>query len=350
MSGSGLSSLAAAMESVVQDAPGVRVQADALIRAATAIDHSGPGSPDWRARVAGAIEELVAAGLVECPKTKAGWDRRTLPELPHWVRRSAPPVAAPRMTAKPWHHLLHWVPTVDSERRLSSAERGLLDAVNRWLPAADQAPVVPMRERSWGLLGDDKALEKLRSGRLFVPGRLTLELLRCRSTWPPVQQRVLGAGTWLIVENWSTFESLCTVAEADGFDGRIIFGSGNQVGTRLAALADKGDTPASPVLYFGDIDVGGIRAARLAVTTAQGAGWPAIRPCRPLYELALASPHRLRVQPASADTVSWTTAWIAGELGQQVAMCLTRGEAVRQEAVGLEILGPAPFAELVADV
>src|SRR5262249_53367220 len=158
--------------------------------------------------------------------------------------------------------------------QLSQAERDLLEAVDRWLPHAEQARTVPLRERSWQLLGDDKALERLRSGRLFGPDRLTLDLLRCRATWPPVQQEILGDGTWLIVENWSTFESLCAVARTVQSNARIIFGSGNQVGTRIAALVEGGETPAGPVLYFGDVDPGGIRAARLAVAAAADAGWP----------------------------------------------------------------------------
>jgi hypothetical protein len=201
--------------------------------------------------------------------------------------------------------------------------------------------VVPMRERSWQLLGDDKALERLRPGRLFGAGRLSLELLRCRATWPPVQRRLLGPGPWLVVENWSTYESLGIAAAGDTGGGRIIFGSGNQAGTRLMALADAGERPAQPVLYFGDVDAGGIRAARLAVTTARQLDWPPVEPCRPLYALALDSPHRLADAPAGSASVNWARRWIGGGLGDEIAGCLAAGRTVRQEAVGLEILRQA---------
>jgi len=131
-----------------------------------------------------------------------GTDRRTGPRL-------APPASLG--------------PSVNAKRRLSRAELHFLTAVNSWLPQARPSIVVPMRERSWQLVGDDRALEGMRSGRLFGPGRLTLEILRCRSSWPPVHERVFGGGRWLVVENWSTFESLCAVAAlADSTGGSFL--------------------------------------------------------------------------------------------------------------------------------
>lgn len=327
------------MAAVVEASATTRIELSVLVRAAAAIDQSGPGEPTWRDRLRDAIEELVRAGIIDAPKSRGHWDGRTQPALPRWVRRRpTTSQAAPARPARAWHHRLHWVPRLDAERRLSPAEFKLLDAVDRWLPQAEKALVVPLRERSWQLLGDDKALEALRPGRLFGPGRLTLDLLRCRVTWPPVQELRLGAGRWLIVENWSTYESLCAVARETGFDGRIIFGSGNQVGTRIAALAETAEAPSAPVAYFGDIDAGGIRAARLAVTTAANVGWPAVRPARQLYELALASPQRLTEKPASAEAVAWARSWFGDELGQRIGQCLESGSTIRQEAVGLELL------------
>jgi hypothetical protein len=341
----GLSPLAAAMAGAVSAAPTLRVRLTALVEAARAVDLSGPGRPDWRRRVAAAIHELVDAGLVTYPST--AWDRRTLPHLPEWVekpRRDAPTGTRPRVV---WHARLSWVPALERVRRFSAAERGLLEAVNGWLPSADRALVVPMRERSWQLVGDDRAIEELRSGRLFAADRLSLELLRCRPTWPPVHQRILGPGRWLLVENWSTYESLCAAAVASAFDGRIVFASGNQVGTRLEALAHQDHTPTEPIAYFGDLDPGGIRAARLAVDGAYRLGWPEIRPAEGLYQLAFASPHRLRCDPLPPGTARWAHAWFGSVLADQVVGELTAGRAVRQEAVGLEILSGKNLEQLI---
>lgn len=332
----GLGPLARAMADAVVADRRQRVPLKVLVQAATSVDQSGPGRVDWRSRVAAAIEELAASGMVACPATR--WDRRTQPPLPEWVAKPARVALAAAGPSEPWHVALRWVPAISAERRLTVSEERLLMAVNRWLPGAEDALVVPMRERSWHLVGDDKALERLRFGRLFGPGRLSMELLCCRATGPPVHQLVLGPGPWLVVENWSTFESLGSTAARCGFSGRVIFGSGNQVATRLAALADANERPARPVLYFGDIDGGGVRAARLAATVARQLDWPPVEPCRPLYALALESPHRLADTPAAGHSVDWARTWIGGTLGDQVADCLASGRAVRQEGVGLEAL------------
>jgi hypothetical protein len=326
--------------------PRRNVPFDVLIRAAVAVDRSGPGRADWRQRLAIAADELVSAELARYPVTR--WDRATLPPLPRWLQ-SPPRSAVPKSPTQPaWHHRLHWVPDLDREQRLSTAERSFLMAVNNWLPDAVHALIVPLRERSWQLVGDDRALEGLRRSRLFVPGRLSLELLRCRVTWPPVQQTIHGDGRWLIVENWSTFDSLSVMAQKGGFNGRVIFGAGNQVGTRIAALTESGESPEHPVLYFGDIDAGGLQASRLAVRAAHEAGWPVVLPAATLYELALATPHRLSVPPGTASMVAWATNWMGGRLGPKVGDCLLSGRGVRQEAVGLETLSSMSFDVLVS--
>jgi hypothetical protein len=122
------------------------------------------------------------------------------------------------------------------------------------------------------------------------------------------------------------------------------------VGTRLAALADAGESPGRPVAYFGDIDAGGMRAARLAVASARDLGWPPVEPCRPLYALALESPHRLADTPASTDSVAWTRGWLGGDLGDAIAASLAAGQAIRQEAVGLEALRRTSPATLFAAI
>lgn len=89
-----------------------------------------------------------------------------------------------------WRPQLRWAADVRdwSPRRL----RDLL-AINRWLGGADQLPVVPLRERSVQLFGDEKRLGALLSDpRLFGPDRLTLDLVRARRTSPPFIARTIA--------------------------------------------------------------------------------------------------------------------------------------------------------------
>jgi hypothetical protein len=236
-----------------------------------------------------------------------------------------------------WHEELSWAAELDDVGLLGSADRRLLAAVNAWL-ARRREREVPLRERSLDVFGDEKLLERSLASPIFAPDRLTLEQLRTRHCWPPVEQVDLGRDAWLIVENYTTFRSLTDRARELGFRGRIVWGSGTQVGTRLAALADTAPVP-SRCWYFGDVDAGGMRSARLAVERAVELGLPALRPATGLYRMLLEHspirPRRSRPAPALA---AWATQWLGDELAPDAAAVLTDGTRIVQEHIGLERL------------
>ena len=207
---------------------------------------------------------------------------------------------------------------------------------------------IPMRERSLDIFGDEKLLETRINGPLFRPGRLTFALLETYPCWPPVQQTVCGPGDWLIVENYTTYHSISTRARQLGFAGRLIWGSGKQVGTRLAALALSG-APAPPhCYYFGDLDIAGFRMAKSAVAKASEIGLPALTPARGLYRLgylhgtARRSTASSRVDPAILD---WVRNWLADEIGARAAALLGAGRRIVQEYVGKEVLATTALSD-----
>ena len=107
------------------------------------------------------------------------------------------------------------------------------------------------------------------------------------SCWPEVVESVAGPGAdWLIVENYTTYVSVSRAAQRVGYPDRVIWGSGNQIGTRLASLALAGRRP-SRAWYFGDVDTGGFKVARTAVTRAGELGLGGLSPAWGLYRLAL---------------------------------------------------------------
>jgi hypothetical protein len=83
------------------------------------------------------------------------------------------------------------------------------------------------------------------------------------------------------------------------------------------------------------------------VDGARRLGWPDLRPAEGLYQLALASPHRLRCDPLPPRTARWVHDWFGSVLADQVVGELAAGRAVRQEAVGLEILSSENLEQLV---
>jgi hypothetical protein len=150
-----------------------------------------------------------------------------------------------------------------------------------------------------------------------------------------VEQRVFGPGTWLIVENFTTYTSLHRAAF--GFDGRIIWGAGMQAATRLTALAASGERP-SECRYFGDIDAGGFRAARTATERAERLGFPPLLPARGLYAEATRHRRQRGRSRLGAEASSWVRQWLGGDLGDAAAEIAAAGERIVQERVSTEVL------------
>ena len=309
-----------------------------VLAAAASVDHTAASMVGWRARVADAVGELVAAGVVAVPRTR--FDRTASPPLPAYVTR--PAAALPDGPRGPvvWHAELSWAAQAADAGLLSAGERRFLAQVNRWLPFR-RGVVVPLRERSLDVFGDEKALERRLLGPLFGPGRLSMDFLECEPVWPPVHQQVFGPGAWLLVENYTTYVSLSRCGAGSGFGGRVVWGSGTQVGTRLAALALATGAPAPPALwYFGDIDAGGFRVARTAARRVAELHFPPLEPARPLYALAVERGRRQPDpdSPAAADVAEWAARWVGGPTGHTVAALVAAGERIVQETVGAEVL------------
>jgi hypothetical protein len=310
--------LAEAIASVVAAHPIRRVPLKDVLAAAASVDRSAAASVDWRSRVLAAITSLAEQGRVELPKTRS--DVTASPPLPSYLQRPAAPKSVPVETVSVvWHADLTWVAVAENQGLLTSAARRFLGKVSTWLPRR-RGVRVPLRERSLEIFGDEKELESWVLGPLFGPDRLSFELLECEPCWPPVEQQIFGDADWLIIENYTTYVSICRVAARRGFEGRIVWGSGNQVGTRLSALAAEGERPVR-CWYFGDIDAGGFRAARHACVRAEQLGFDAVVPARGLYRLAATHGSERRVRGngrASQELIRWIHTWLEGTLVSRV--------------------------------
>lgn len=332
-----LSPLAAALAGVVAAARTVRVPVEALRAAAADADLSMRGDADAR-RLADAIDELAAAGLVTLPKAAALWQHSPRPPLPTWVARPTEPrVDRPRQIPVAWHAALSWVPAFLAEDRPTPGEQALLRAANAWLGAGASRLVVPLRERSLQLTGDEKALDVASRGRLFIAGRLRLELLAARRTSPPVADALVGRGAVaLLVENWATFESLAAALPPDGSIGRLVYSAGNTLGVVLSALADA---PPQELAYFGDLDTRGLEIPASGAHLAGQLGLPRLTAAAGLYRLLLE-----HGRPAPAETrpdahrVTRAVGWLPAALRPHAQAVLAAGERLAQEAVGLELL------------
>jgi hypothetical protein len=179
-------------------------------------------------------------------------------------------------------------------------------------------------------------------GRLFAPGRLSLDLIAARRTSPPVVRRRVGDGpVTLVVENYATYDSLTAALPADGEVREVVYGAGNTLGVVLTALADA--SPVDTLAYFGDLDVRGLEIAAAGTRLAVDLGLPPLVPAAGLYRLLIEHGHQAPADSKpDAAKVRAAVTWLPASLRGGVLDLLTAGNRLAQEAVGLDLLHRQP--------
>jgi hypothetical protein len=291
-------------------------------------------SPLKRERLAEAIEEAVAAERLRRPVQRRHFSGH--PPLPAWVAVVRDEAVRATVSGGEyfWRPELAWA----SELRFRPDELERLKRVNEWLRDRRAGePEVPVRERSLELFGDEKLLERLQGGRLFLPGRLSLELLRARTVHPPfVFTPVSDAPVLLVIENHHTFDSFSRVLGPDSGVGVLAYGAGSAFVGSVAYAADL-RVRVEEIHYFGDLDAKGLRIPADA-DRALGPGMPRVRPAGWLYErlLEVGVP---APAPAVPDGVARElAAWLPERLRDAAASLLAGGRRMAQEAVGYRAL------------
>lgn len=304
-----------------------------LLRAEPALAHA----PERRDRLAEVLGQLVDAGVVELPSERS-YDHSARPPLPRFVRveRSAQPPQRQPGLEYAWRSELAWATELSFDQQTLDELR----AVNAFLrDGGAQRPVVPMRERSLQLFGDEKRLDSLLGTQVFAPGRLTLAQLRCEEVHPPfVYERVGPGADALVVENHHTYVSLARTLPSDGPVGTVIYGAGGHFKGSVTYLADLDARPRR-VLYFGDLDVDGLDIPAYASNLAVGQGLPAVEPAAGLYRLLFDHGHPAVISPATRGLRSeQLVRWLPGELRDEAAALLRAKRRLAQEWVGAELL------------
>ncbi|OIV38532.1 hypothetical protein BIV57_05200 [Mangrovactinospora gilvigrisea] len=233
-----------------------------------------------------------------------------------------------------------------TDLRLTGAQRHLLHAVNDWLRRTDggNAPIAAAAERAFQLLGDEKAFDHQppRGGAtLWAPGRLTLELLRCRRNptplvWEPVNTIPNSPQPVVGVENHATFRTLLTALRErpDPRWAAVIWTQGRNT----APLKSLTELPFTVIQldYLGDLDLPGLTIAAAACAAAERSDIPA-GPALHLWELLLDQPSRPD-RPVRLSEARKATAWLPPATRPRACEVLCAGRAIPQEALRLEIL------------
>jgi hypothetical protein len=300
--------------------------ADALVEVAPQLRYD----PDRRRRLRDVLSELSNLGELSWSASR---DRRIRPELPAFVTLTdRPDEAQPGSTVPhlPWRPELEWA----YKLQLSATERDVLAAVQAYRRDREHnAEVIPHRERSLQLFGDEKRIDRLTSGRLFRPGNLSLNDLDCFWAAPPIAWKDTGgAGPVVVSENAAGYHTLIRVLT--GTARAVAYGAGSAFAQSVGSLAGIG--AVSAVLYIGDLDAEGLAIPQRAAPAAVAAGIPVPAAYEELWSMLvdLAEDCGQTVEPIPTEVATELCGWFGRpDLRAAVQRLLTAGVRVPQEAL-----------------
>ncbi len=251
---------------------------------------------------------------------------------------------ARRIREYPWVPELEFVREADLNLPFEELAR-----LNEFLASGGrQRPVVPIKERSLQIFGEEKRLDSLLASALFRSGRLDLRAdLRCEIIGVPLAWRrgpvAAAAQPVLVIENAATWHSYCRWNETGGHFSAVVYGDGNRFMDGIGFLAEifREVGGIRPVRYFGDLDPHGLRIPQVASARAQAMGLPAVEADSWSYGELL----RLgegRGQPAETDPVASALCGWLGEWADPVRELFAQGQRLAQEHVGWERLSAIP--------
>jgi hypothetical protein len=331
------------LDALAQEARGRRrLDQTAVWRAFARAHPVEAGSAEARERLAARLTELAAEDRLVLPAVAGqGWDRSARPPLPEWVRLPATtkPTAKLDLHSTPWAPELGFVPSLGWTDR--SAE---LQALQQFFTKGGRMrPLVPMRERSVQLFGDEKLLDCLVKGPLFGEGRLDLAALRCFAMAPPLVYEdgppAARGRPVLVVENHHTWWSFCRWNAKVSAYSSVVFGAGKAFARdAVAFVAEKCQELRAPhAHYFGDLDPTGLYIPNHAATAYAPVHGLHILPAIRWYRLLLERAEEVPL-PTGPCLPEEGLDWLPVELRGKVIAHFEAGRRVPQELVGTEVL------------
>lgn len=299
---------------------------------------------EQRRRLHELLCSLRAVGEVTLPVGREHFDRISEPHLPHWIQLATVETRVTRCAfdpaSFPWVPELRFAATLRNPLQLEVVRRA-----HEFLASGGaERCMVPIKERSVELFGDEKKLDAIRKGILFRSGRLSLPLLRCYQVnpplvWEPGPQK--KEGPVLVVENHSAFNSCVRWNEEQGEWAAVAYGSGTSFEVSAPFLQNivsciRWD---GRLLYFGDLDPKGVMIPVRASQALVEVGLPAVSPHLGCYRRLLeraeeACLPRVGTLAIPVGCVDWLGAALTG----RVAEWFEQGIRIPQELVGYEQL------------
>ncbi len=239
-----------------------------------------------------------------------------------------------------WHPHLQFVR--EARLNLSFIELQQLDAFLK--NCISDQPIIPIKERSLQIFGDEKRLDALQTSALFRSDRLHLRThLRCEMIGVPLpwKRGPIAAVTRpiIVIENAATWHSYCRWNEVNNLFSAVVYGDGNRFVDGIRYLPDIFAELGGPrrILYFGDLDPQGVLIPYEASGRAQAAGLPCVEAhlwsYRQLLTVGAGRGKPWEGEPAPSFLYDWL-----GDLAEPVRHLFSSNQRLAQEHIGWEFL------------
>ena len=293
---------------------------------------------------------LKAAGVV---------DFRTERYRPYQIERVIVPFAAePRILelfreefpGKPQASIdlasINWSPKLAflATSRTGVASEDLVKLNTFFLSDRGLRAVVPIKERSLEIFGDEKRLDALLATSLFRNGRLdATKDLHCEIVGEPFGWKRGPAQAKMqpiiVIENAGTWHSYCRWNTETKFFSAVVYGCGNRFADGVQHLTTIFEEleGARRILYFGDLDPQGLLIPLEASGRAESFGLPIIEPhlwsYKQLLKLGAGKSQAWDGEPPLLSLFDWLPS-----LAEPVRSLFSLNQRLAQEHVGWEFL------------
>lgn len=315
--------------------PRRRIQLDEIRRHFYAAFPEVQDSAQRGAQLLKSLQELEIVGHLKLP-ARGSWESFGQPPLPLWITLAGTQSQAERRD----YGSVAWAPELDFWPQLKVSQLEALMPVNDFLlRRRGLLSLVPAKERSLEIFGDEKRLERMcQSGMLF--GKLPLSVLGCFQVSAPLPYRpaVAPGRPALVLENKDAYWSFGEWNTTANYFSAVVYGGGEAFQSTGAALAQMmHEVSAGSALYFGDLDPKGIRIP-LEFNRKTAPGQPQVSPAIELYAWLVSNGVR-RSKPECADApTNLAAAWLEEPLASAIQTIWMQGKWLPQEALGFEKL------------
>lgn len=293
-------------------------------------------SPDRGARLLEALRQLEAEGAMFLPAA-GSWEKLGVPPLPQWILLAREPRPPPSKNLR----AVSWAPELGFWPELRPGQLETLVPINEFLlRRRGRLVVVPIKERSLEIFGDEKRLDGMCTGDSLFGSRLQLSTLGCFRVPQPLPYRLAEAPgrPVLVVENHNSFWSFGEWNHQARRYAAVVYGSGEafrMTGRALQQVLREVDGVGAE--YLGDLDPKGVRIPG-DFNRAAEPGSPQVRPAVALYQwLLLNGIRRHRPECVAFDAIS-AESWLDANLAAQVTELWRTEHWIPQEALGFEHL------------